>query len=144
MDRLFFALNPKILGPGSYEPAYSMGKQVLSTKPGAVVPGFGKAARPSMVPPGTTEVGPGEYGAPRAACEPQVDSRRVTCGSIKFGNGYRRGGVAERPDLREPSPGPGAYTLPGGVATRAKGSPYRDSPSATLSGRTKFGSPFAG
>lgn len=37
---------------------------------------------------------------------------------------------------------PGSYTLPGGVATRARGSPFRDSPAATLSGRVKFGSPF--
>ena len=37
-------------------------------------------------------------------------------------------------DLSEPSPGPGAYLLPGGVATAAKGSPYRNSPAAMLSG----------
>jgi len=55
------------------------------------VPGFPKADRPTMVPPGTSDVGPGEYGPFRAACEPQVDSRKVTCGSIKFGTGYRKG-----------------------------------------------------
>jgi hypothetical protein len=37
---------------------------------------------------------------------------------------------------------PGSYQLPGGIATKAKGSPYRDSPAATLSGRNKFGSPW--
>lgn len=37
---------------------------------------------------------------------------------------------------------PGAYVLPGGVATVAKGSPYRNSPQVTLSGRNKFGSPW--
>ena len=100
-------------GPGSYKPLESMGKQVLSTKHAATVlshslvllthhthslaylfiqvPGFPKADRPTMVPPGTSDVGPGEYGPFRAACEPQVDSRKVTCGSIKFGTGYRKG-----------------------------------------------------
>ena len=35
-------------GPGSYAPLESMGKQALSTKPGAVVPGFPKAPRGSL------------------------------------------------------------------------------------------------
>lgn len=129
-------------GPGSYAPLQSMGKQVLSTKPGSLVPGFSKAPRPTMVPPGTSDVGPGEYGPFKAACEPQVDSRKPTPASIKFGTGYRKGGGLVKQDLSEPSPGPGSYTLPGGVATRARGSPYRDSPAATLSGRNKFGSPW--
>ena len=130
-------------GPGSYEPLQSMGKQALSTKPGAMITGFPKAPRPSMVPPGSTTVGPGEYGPPSGACEPQVDSRRPTCGSIKIGIGYRKeSSKSSKLDLREPSPGPGSYTLPGGVATKAKGSPYRDSPQATISGRNKFGSPW--
>jgi Sperm-tail PG-rich repeat len=76
------ALGP---GPGSYKPMYSMGKQVLSTKHAAVVPGFSHAARPSMEIKGGAEVGPGEYKQGPAACEPQVDSRRPTCGMIKFG-----------------------------------------------------------
>ena len=42
----------------------------------------------------------------------------------------------------DPSPGPGSYMLPGGVSTRAKGTPFRNSPAAMLSGRNKFGSPF--
>ena len=37
---------------------------------------------------------------------------------------------------------PGAYVLPGGVATLTKGSPYRNSPAPSLSGRNKFGSPW--
>jgi len=73
----------------------------------------------------------------------QVDSRRPTCATIKFGTGYRRAGDGlVKEDLSEPSPGPGQYKLPGGVATAAKGSPYRNSPAAMLSGRNKFGSPW--
>jgi hypothetical protein len=133
------ALGP---GPGSYKPMYSMGKQVLSTKHAAVVPGFPLAPRPSMEIKGGAAVGPGEYKQGPAACEPQVDSRRPTCGTIKFGTGYRRGGSLDKQDLSEPSPGPGSYYLPGGVATAAKGSPFRNSPAAMLSGRNKFGSPW--
>jgi len=129
-------------GPGSYEPLQSMGKQFLSTKPQAVIPGFPKAPRGSLVPPGTSDVGPGEYGAGPAACEVQADSRRPTCATIKFGTGYRKGAKSGKLDLSEPAPGPGSYTLPGGLATKAKGSPYRDSPAARLSGREKFGSPW--
>jgi hypothetical protein len=133
------ALSP---GPGTYEPLQSMGKQPISTKPDAFVPVFPKASRPSMVPPGTTDIGPGQYGAFSAACEEQVDSRKPTCSSIKFGTGYRKSNNMTKLDLAEPSPGPGSYVLPGGVATKAKGSPYRDSPAATISGRNKFGSPW--
>ena len=46
------------------------------------------------------------------------------------------------PDTAEPFPGPGSYVIPGGISTSAKGAPYRNSPAAALSGRTKFGSPF--
>lgn len=129
-------------GPGSYEPLQSMGKQALSTKPNATPTGFPQAPRPTMVPPGNSDIGPGQYEPPPAACDNQVDSRKVTCSSIKFGTGYKKGGGIVKPHLAEPAPGPGSYTLPGGVATRAKGSPFRDSPSATLSGRNKFGSPW--
>lgn len=130
-------------GPGSYQPLQSMGKQVLSTKRGALELGFPKAARPTMVPPGTTDIGPAEYKPPAAACEPQVDSRRKTCATIKFGEGYATtNGERRKFDFSDPSPGPGSYQLPGGIATKAKGSPYRDSPTAILSSRQKFGSPF--
>lgn len=95
---------------------------------------------------GTTEIGPGEYGAPPAACENQVDSRKPTCSSIRFGTGYQKkkggGGLPEKLDLAEPAPGPGSYTLPGGVATKGIGTPYRNSPAASMSGRNAFGSPW--
>lgn len=94
------------------------------------------------MPPGTSAVGPGEYGCGIAACEPQVESTKPSCGLVKIGRGYRKGNKDKVYDFSEPRPGPGSYTLPGGLATRAKGSPYRDSPAAFLSGRTKFGSPW--
>jgi len=129
-------------GPGSYQPLQSMGKQVLSTKDSSTGLVFDAAERPSLVPPGSTDVGPGEYSPPRAACEDQIDSRRRTCATIKFGTGYRAGQHKDAPNFSEPSPGPGSYRLPGGIATKAKGSPFRDSPTAVLSGRNKFGSPW--
>lgn len=131
-------------GPGSYQPLQSMGKQVLSTKEGGMEVGFPKAPRPTLVPPGTTEIGPADYKPPPAACEPQLDSRKRTCATIKFGEGYHanRDDSRKNFDFSDPAPGPGSYRLPGGVATKAKGSPFRNSPAAILSGRTKFGSPF--
>lgn len=129
-------------GPGSYAPIQSMGKQVISTKKAAEAMKFGKAPRGSLVPPGTTEIGPGQYQPPPAACENQVDSRKPTCGKIKFGEGYRSGQNHKKFDFSEPSPGPGSYKLPGGVATKAKGTPYRSSPAISISGREKFGSPW--
>ena len=107
-------------GPGSYGAPESMGKQVLSTKDGAPIVAFSKAVRPSMAITGGSDVGPGEYKPPPAACEDQIDSRKPTCGKIKFGDGYRKGSRNEKPDLSEPSPGPMTY----------------------VSGREKFGSPF--
>ena len=128
-------------GPGSYKVLESMGKQVLSSKPGAVVPGFSKEKRKGMANT-SSEVGPGDYLPGPAACEPQVLSSRPTCATIKFGTGYRKGKGLVKRDLSEPAPGPGSYSLPGGVATKTRGSPYRDSPAATMSGRNKFGSPW--
>jgi hypothetical protein len=43
---------------------------------GFLAVGFAKAERKSMVPPGLSEVGPGEYGPFAAACEPQFESRK--------------------------------------------------------------------
>ncbi|RYY81563.1 hypothetical protein EON63_15200 [archaeon] len=120
----------------------SMGRQALSTKEDAPELGFPKAPRPSLVPVGTTDIGPGEYRPPPAACEKQLDSRKPTCGTIKFGEGYRAGGMRNSHDMSDPAPGPGSYRIPGGIATKAKGSPFRDSPTAILSGREKFGSPW--
>lgn len=92
-------------GPGSYKPLYSMGKQVLSTKkdPGNIK--FDKGSRPTLVQPGISEIGPGEYKPPSGACEPQIDSRKRTCATIKFGEGYRKGVKNEKFDFSEPSPG---------------------------------------
>ena len=118
-------------GPGSYECAQSMGKQALSTKPGAQIPAFPKEPRPSMAFKGASNVGPGDYQPGSAACEPQVLSYRASCATVKFGTGYRKGKGLVKADLSEPSPGPGAYTLP-----RFK------TVAATLSGRNKFGSPW--
>lgn len=48
-------------GPGSYPPVQSMGKQVLSTIVEAPAPSLSKAPRPSLVPVGTTDIGPADY-----------------------------------------------------------------------------------
>lgn len=129
-------------GPGSYRCLQSMGKQILSTKTESPILGFPKAPRQSMVPPGTSDIGPGEYRPPPAACENQLDSRKNTCPKVKFGEGYRAGSHKAAPNLSDPAPGPGSYRIPGGIATKAKGSPFRDSPTAIMSGREKFGSPW--
>jgi hypothetical protein len=129
-------------GPGAYEPAQSMGPQQLSTKPDAPLPLFPKADRPTMVPPGTTSIGPGQYGLFPGACEEQIDSRKPSCSLIRFGTGYKKQAFTGKPDLSDPAPGPGSYVLPGGVASKSKGTPFRNAPSATISGRNKFGSPW--
>jgi hypothetical protein len=91
-------------GPGSYQPLQSMGKQVLSTKQGGNEVAFPKASRPSLVPPGLSEIGPADYKPPPAACEPQCDSRKRTCATIKFGVGYKSSHKKQH-DFSEPSPG---------------------------------------
>lgn len=92
-------------GPGSYRPSQSIGKQVLSTKPQPMIMSFPKADRPTLIPPGTTDIGPGEYKPPSAACEVQSDSRKPTCATIKFGEGYRPGQASKKFDFAEPAPG---------------------------------------
>ena len=130
-------------GPGQYDVPGSLGKQPLSTKERAREPGFPLADRPTLIAPGTTDIGPGEYKPPPAACEPQVDSRKQTCPSIRFGTGFQKNKKnLQKLDLSEPSPGPGSYQLPGGVSTASSGTPYRSSPAASLSGRNAFGSPW--
>lgn len=142
-------------GPGQYDVPGSLGKQPLSTKERAREPGFPLADRPTLIAPGcttiflslifegTTDIGPGEYKPPPAACEEQVDSRKPTCPTIRFGTGFQKNKkVTQKLDLSEPSPGPGSYHLPGGVATKSAGTPYRSSPAASLSGRNAFGSPW--
>lgn len=129
-------------GPGSYKTLQSMGRQVLSTKNDSPILGFPKAERPTLIPPGTSDIGPGEYKPPPAACEVQLDSRKPTLGRVRFGEGYKTGGHKPPPNLSDPTPGPGSYRIPGGIATKARGSPFRDSPTAIMSGREKFGSPW--
>ena len=130
-------------GPGTYAIIGSMDKQVLSTKPRANEIPFPHAERPSLVPVGGTEIGPGEYGVPKAACEVQVDSRKTSCANVKFGTGFSKNKMKPmKLDISEPSPGPGSYVLPGGIATKGSGQPYRNSPQATISGRNAFGSPW--
>jgi hypothetical protein len=93
-------------GPGSYQPLQSMGRQVLSTKTAGMAVGFPKADRPTLIPPGATDIGPAEYKPPPAACEMQIDSRKPTCATIKFGEGYKSGGKdRDKHDLSEPAPG---------------------------------------
>jgi hypothetical protein len=132
--------------PGSYEVIGAFGNQPLSTKRRANENPFPKASRPSLGQVGGSEVGPGEYAPPRAACAPQIESCKVTCGSIKIGTGYKKGSAAAAKSMQltlaEPAPGPGSYTLPGGVATQQKGTPFRNSPKISMSGREAFGSPF--
>jgi hypothetical protein len=119
-------------GPGSYKAAESMGKQVLSTKHSGKMVQFGTAARPSMAANSQSDVGPGEYGPLKSACDVQVESTKRTCGTIKFGTGYSKNKGRAKMDMSEPSPGPGSYRLPEARMTRA----------ATMSGREKFGSPW--
>lgn len=138
-------------GPGSYALVGAMGKQVLSNKPRALEIPFPASKRPSLVPVGGTDIGPGEYLPPKAACEEQVDSRKPSCPNTRFGTGFVKGkngsgggagGKSMKLDLSEPSPGPGSYHLPGGIATKGSGQPYRSSPQASISGRNAFGSPW--
>lgn len=132
--------------PGAYECIGAFGPQPLSTKKKAKEVLFPKAPRPSLGQVGGSEVGPGAYGPPPAACAPQVESRKRTCASLKIGTGYKKGLSNASGDnfipLDEPSPGPGAYNLPGGVATQQKGTPFKNSAKFSLSGRERFGSPF--
>ena len=58
-----------------------------------------------MAVPGASDVGPGEYNPPPAACDPQITSNRPTCATIKFGEGYRSGSHSNKFDFSEPSPG---------------------------------------
>jgi hypothetical protein len=129
--------------PGAYEPLNTFGKQIISTKESSPEIGFLQAPRPSLVQPGAIAVGPGEYGAPPAACARQVESKKRSCATVKIGGGFQKvKGYTKKVTLDEPSPGPGSYVLPGGIATQQKGTPFRNSAKISLSGREKFGSPF--
>lgn len=75
--------------PGQYETIGAMGKQALSTRKSNPAPGFGKGKRPPLLLQSTADVGPGEYGFGDSACFKQLDSRRRSCQSVKFGTGRR-------------------------------------------------------
>lgn len=130
-----------VIRPGAYPLPGSMGKQVLSVFPAVPTPVFTNSKREAS---GfhSLDGRSAEYAPPPGACEPQVDSRKRTCGSIKFGKGYRKGPGLQKETLAEPSPGPGSYVIPGGISTIARGTPFRSSPAISLSGREKFGSPW--
>jgi hypothetical protein len=129
-------------GPGSYSLQPALGKQVVSTIKTEMQCKFLTQERPGLAVKSQSDVGPGEYGAFKSACDVQVESNKKTSGKIKFGTGYRKYVRSEKKDMSEPAPGPGSYDMPGNVGTFATGSPYRSSPSASMSGRNKFGSPW--
>lgn len=122
-------------GPGAYGTWGSMGHQLLSTKKEAPQVGFAKGERGGLVPPGIIDVGPFDYEPPKAACEPQIDSRKKTCGTVKIGTGYKKGMKVLKGDFSDPLPGPGSYKLPPAIGGK-------DSIRISLSGRNAFGSPF--
>lgn len=82
-----------------------MGRQVLSVYPALPSTVFTSSKKDHSFSGSVMQVGPGEYDPPPGACEPQVDSRKRTCGSIKFGKGYRKGTGITKMNLGEPSPG---------------------------------------
>ena len=129
-------------GPGSYKTPEAMGYQIESAKtnPGRIP--FGSEERKGMAVVGASDVGPGEYSNIKSACEIQVESTKITSGKIKFGTGYKKFKNEKKLDMKEPSPGPGSYRLPGGLGTVGKGQPYPNSRTVSMSGRNKFGDPF--
>jgi len=128
-------------GPGSYETFQSIGKQVLSTKSTVENPFIPSAPRTGIYDSPTTDVGPGDYGRPPAACDEQKESTKQTCVRTKFGTGYKKlKENMQKVDLSEPHPGPGSYKITGDVGSTSV--VYRNAPKASLSGRTSFGSPW--
>ena len=138
------SLSNQTPGSGEYAIKDSLGKQVLSTKPSSSTLTFGRSKRPPLLLT-SSDVGPGEYKANIDSCEKQLDSRKRTAPRVKFGTSQRKGpGQSFNP--KNPnmiSPGPGDYQLGGSVSSSTRGTIYRSTPAPTLSGRTKFGSPFA-
>ena len=72
----------------------------------------------------------------------QVESTKENSGCIKFGTGYIKNANKKQLDISEPRPGPGSYRIQGGTGENTSGFSFRNAPKATISGRTKFGSPF--
>jgi hypothetical protein len=140
---------PASAGPGPS--AYSLPEGMHENQPESVkhsdhAPRFATSKRPPLVlPTSSGAIGPGEYRSEVAACALQPDSRKASAPRIKFdsGSGFSRVARPQRPDMSLGTPGPGDYTLPGGVATKCAAGPYRSPPAAHLAGRTSFGSPFA-
>lgn len=133
-------------GPGAFDLPSGLGKQLLSTMRTLNAPSFGTSSRsPEGENDGSfARPGPGEYeNACIPACGKQLDSRKKTLGSIRFGGTYSKVRDAGKEVMGEPAPGPGSYTLPGGLGCRGgAGNPFKTAPAAKMSGRTSFGSPF--
>ncbi|CAM9513949.1 unnamed protein product [Heterosigma akashiwo] len=136
------SLSRKVPGPGAYRGSVAIGKQILSTKRTMRQADFGTGERPPLLMTSAAEVGPGEYDATTPACEKQVDSRKTTVGTTKFSKSSRDSAVIGARMNNDITPGPGKYQLPKGICGAGSALPYRAAPAPSMSGRTKFGSPF--
>jgi len=118
--------------------------QVLSTRTSTAMVGFGSGERPDLIQVSTGDVGPGQYKVPGDCGEYQVDSRKRNDGGIRFA----KSGRFENPNIPEEFkeegrvPGPGTYRIPTTLEKHPMGR-FKSPPVVKLSGRTKFGSPFA-
>jgi hypothetical protein len=131
-------------GPGHYAAVGAIGKQVLSTRKSQAIVGFGTGTRPPLILVSTADVGPGEYTVPGDCGKPQVDSRRRTDGGIRFSKSGRFENANIPEEFKEEGrvPGPGTYKIPTTLAKHPSGR-FKSPPVVKMSGRTKFGSPFA-
>ena len=128
--------------PGQYETPSAMGRQALSTRKSSPAPGFGKGKRPPLLLQSTADVGPGEYGPGESACFRQLDSRRRSCRSTKFGTGGRHKPAMGERQTNDDVPGPGTYRLPSGICGAGPAYPYKATPKVSMSGRNSFTSPL--
>lgn len=78
---------------------------MLSVYPALPAPVFTASRRDEKPSVNAILVGPGEYGVPPGACEPQFESRKKSCPTIKFGRGYRKGFDLVKESVHEPTPG---------------------------------------
>jgi len=131
-------------GPGEYEMPSSVGPQVLSTKRNNLKPSFGSGSRPPLLMV-SSEVGPGQYKAGPESTGSQLDSRKRTGPRVKFGTGGRhKAPIGSRdPAADADAPGPGEYQLAPALGGSGPTYIYKAAPRCSLSGRNKFGSPFA-